>query len=162
MHIEADHLLVAVVMGVGATLLMDGWNLFLKRAFGLASLNYCMLGRWLRHMPTVFRHDSIGSAAPRSRECATGWLAHYSIGITLALGFVLLVSGDWLARPTLWPALLYGIATVSFPFLVMQPALGLGVASAKTAKPLQARVKSLGTHTVYGLGLFLWAVALHA
>ena len=38
-------------MGIGATLLMDFWNLFLKRAFSIASLNYCLLGRWLRHMP---------------------------------------------------------------------------------------------------------------
>ena len=30
---------------------MDLWNLFLKRTFSIPSLNYCLLGRWLRHMP---------------------------------------------------------------------------------------------------------------
>ena len=46
-----------------------------------------------------------------------------------ALVFVVLTSTDWLARPTLPPALLYGVATVVFPFFIMQPALGLGIAT---------------------------------
>ena len=98
-------ILTAIAVGIGATVLMDLWNLFLKRAFGLPSLNYCMLGRWVRHMPGAFRHASIAAASKKSGECVTGWLAHYSIGISLAIGFVLIVSGDWLARPTLVPAL---------------------------------------------------------
>ena len=99
MRFEADQLLVVAGMGIGATLLMDAWNLLLKRAFGMPSLNYCMLGRWLRHMPARFRHESIGAAAAKSHECSTGWVAHYSIGIALALGFVLIVSGGgWRSR----------------------------------------------------------------
>ncbi len=65
-----------------------------------------------------------------------------------------------MARPTLWPALLYGIATVVFPFFVMQPALGLGVAGSRTPNPLQARAKSLATHTVFGGGLYVCALLL--
>ena len=153
-------ILTAIAVGIGATVLMDLWNLFLKRAFGLPSLNYCMLGRWVRHMPGAFRHANIAAASKKSGECVTGWLAHYSIGISLAIGFVLIVSGDWLARPTLVPALVYGVGTIVFPFLVLQPALGLGVASSKTAKPVQARLKSLATHVVYGVGLYGCALAL--
>jgi hypothetical protein len=33
----------------------------------------------------------------------------------------------------------------------------LGVASSKAPKPAQARLESLATHTVFGLGLFLAA-----
>jgi hypothetical protein len=44
----------------------------------------------------------------------------------------------------------------------MQPALGLGVASSKTPNPQQARLKSLATHTVFGIGLYLAAVAVRA
>ena len=160
MTIEMPDILTAIAVGIGATVLMDLWNLFLKRAFGLPSLNYCMLGRWVRHMPGAFRHVSIAAASKKSGECVTGWLAHYSIGISLAIGFVLIVSGDWLARPTLVPALVYGVGTIVFPFLVLQPALGLGVASSKTAKPVQARLKSLATHVVYGVGLYGCALAL--
>ena len=54
-------------------------------------------------------------------------------------------------------AVAYGVATVVFPFFVLQPALGLGVASAATRNPAQARLKSLATHTVYGVGLYAWA-----
>jgi hypothetical protein len=152
-------LLPMVAVGLAATLGMDLWNLFLKRAFGLRPLDYCLLGRWLAHMPRgTFRHASIASAAPMPSECLLGWVAHYSIGVSLALGLALLFP-DWTTHPTLAPALGYGVATVGMPLFVMQPALGLGIASSKTPHPAQARLKSLGTHTVFGLGLYLAGLA---
>lgn len=162
MQLEASHIVSGIAIGIGATLLMDSWNLFLKKAFTIPSLNYCMLGRWVRHMPSAFRHVSIGAAAQKSGECVVGWMAHYSIGISLAVGFVLLSRGGWLDDPSLLPAVLYGVATIVFPFLVMQPSLGLGVASSKAPRPAQARLKSLGTHTIYGIGLYVGGVILHA
>jgi hypothetical protein len=156
MTIEPKYALGAIAIGIGATLLMDLWNLFLRRAFGIPSLNYCLLGRWLRHIPTgTFRHVNISTAPQKSSECAVGWIAHYSIGVAFGLVFVALTSGDWLLRPTLLPALLYGIATVVFPFFILQPSLGLGVAASRTPKPMHARMKSLATHTVFGIGLYL-------
>ncbi len=74
--------------------------------------------------------------------------------------FVLLVSGTWLERPTLWPALGFGIVTTLVPFLIMQPSFGLGFAAAKTPNPNQVRLKSLMTHTVFGVGLYIWAFLL--
>jgi hypothetical protein len=53
----------AIVIGVGATLLMDLWNLFLKRTFNIPSLNYCLLGRWVSYLLSgTFRHASIAAA----------------------------------------------------------------------------------------------------
>jgi DUF2938 family protein len=156
MSLELESVLGAVAVGLGATLVMDLWNLFLKRAFGIPSLDYCLLGRWLRHMPEgTFRHASIAAAAPKPFECKVGWTAHYSIGVVFALALVVLTSGAWLARPTLLPALLLGLATVVFPFFVLQPSLGLGIAASKSPKRAQARLKSLATHTVFGVGLYL-------
>ena len=153
----------AIAVGLGATLAMDLWNLFLRRAFGIPSLDYCLLGRWLRHLPAgTLRHSSIRAAAPKPFECAAGWIGHYSIGVGLAVGFVALASAGWLDRPTLPPALLYGLVTVVFPFFVLQPALGFGVASAKAPDPSRARLKSLATHAVFGVGLYLAAAALGA
>lgn len=80
--------------------------------------------------------------------------------LVLALVFVVLASGDWLARPTLLPALLYGIGTVVFPFFVMQPSFGLGMAASRTPNPTQARLKSLVTHTVFGFGLYVCALGV--
>jgi hypothetical protein len=163
MSIEAEYILGAIAVGLGATLLMDLWNLFLKRTFGIPSLSYCVLGRWLRHMPTgTLRHASITAAAQKSHECTVGWIAHYSIGVGLALGLVALTSGEWLARPTWLPALVYGLATVVFPFFIMQPSFGLGIAASRTAKPSLARLKSLVTHTVFGIGLYLCALGVNA
>jgi hypothetical protein len=161
MSIEASYIPRAIAIGIGATLIMDLWNLFLKRAFSIPSLNYCLLGRWVSHMPAgTFRHASIAAAPPKPFECAVGWIAHYTIGITLALVLVILTSGEWLARPTLLVALLYGIGTVVFPFFVLQPSLGLGIASSKAPKPMQARLKSLVTHTVFGFGLYVCALGV--
>ena len=161
MSIEARYVLSAIAIGLGATVVMDLWNLFLKRSFSVPSLNYCLLGRWLRHMPGgTFRHASITAAPRKPFECAVGWVAHYSIGVAFALVFVVLTSGDWLAQPTLLLALLYGIGTVVFPFFIMQPSLGLGIAASRTPKPMQARLKSLATHTVFGVGLYLCALGV--
>lgn len=160
MNMEADQILGAMAVGIGATLVMDLWNLFLKRAFGIPSLNFCWLGRWLLHMPGgTFRHASIAAAPRKPFECAAGLIAHYTIGVVFALVFVV-ASGEWLARPTLLPALLYGIGTVVFPLFLMQPAFGLGIAAAKTPNPTQARLKSLATHTVFGVGLYVCALGV--
>ena len=142
-----------------ATLFMDLWNLFLKRAFGIPSLNYCLLGRWIRHIPSgTVRHASIGAAASKRHECPVGWIAHYSIGIVFAIGFVVLVSPRWLAPPSFPMPLLFGIATVVFPFFILQPSLGFGVAGSRTPNPMHARMKSLATHTMFGVGLYLCAL----
>ena len=154
------YILGAALIGLGATLLIDLWALFLRRGFGVPSLSYCLLGRWVLHMPGTFIHRSIAAAQPRRHECAAGWAAHYLIGIVFALMFVLLVSERWLERPTLLPAVAFGIVTTLVPYLVMQPSLGLGIAASKTPKPNQARLKSLATHAVFGAGLYLWALPL--
>jgi hypothetical protein len=151
----------AAAIGIGATLLLDLWNLFLKRAFQVPSLSYCLLGRWFRHLlEGTVRHASISAAPRKPMECAVGWIAHYTIGIVFALVFVALASGDWLARPTALPAVLFGLATVVFPFFVMQPSFGLGIAGSRTPNPVHARLKSLATHLVFGVGLYLCAAGM--
>jgi hypothetical protein len=158
MTTQVRYLAAAFAIGVGATFLVDLWNALLKRAFGIRSLDFCLLGRWIRHMPNgTFRHVSITDAPQKSFECAVGLIAHYTIGAVLTLAFVAFVSTDFLARPSFLSALLYGIATVVFPLFIMQPLFGLGIASSKTPNPTQARLKSLMTHTVFGIGLWVCA-----
>jgi hypothetical protein len=135
----------------------------LSRAFRMPAANYCLVGRWFRHMPEGrFSHPSIASAAPKRFECAVGWVAHYLIGAIYALMLVALVSEDWLAQPTLLPAVLFGIGTVLMPFLLMQPAFGLGIAASRAPDPAQARLRSLMAHTVFGLGLYVCAIGLRS
>lgn len=152
---------VIICIGVVATLLTDLWNLLLKHGFNIQSLNFCFLGRWILYIPNgTFRHNSIKIATPKPFECVIGWIAHYSIGIVLTLLFIILAPGDWINQPTLLPALLYGICTVIFPLFILQPSLGLGMASSKTPNPTLARIKSIVTHIIFGVGLWLSAFAL--
>ena len=154
-------LMSAILIGLGATLTTDLWALFLKHALKIAAPNYCLVGRWLRYMPEgIFKHSNISSAPSKSAECVVGWIAHYMIGITFAATFLSFTGMDWLQHLTLAPALIFGIITVSAPFFIMQPAFGLGVAASKTAKPLQARIRSLMNHAVFGFGLYLFGLAV--
>lgn len=155
MEIPLSTLAAALLLGIAATATMDLWNLFLLRAFALPSLDYCLLGRWLLHMPDgTFRHAAIAKASAKPHECVIGRVAHYAIGVGLAIAFVALSGGAALDQPRILPALAFGVVTVAFPFFVMQPCLGFGVASAKAPRPAQARWKSLASHTAFGLGLY--------
>jgi Protein of unknown function (DUF2938) len=144
-----------VAIGLGATAMMDLWAQFLWRGFRVPSLDYALLGRWIGHSARGrFMHESIGKAAPVRYERIIGWTAHYTIGVAFA-ALLLGISGpEWLDRPTLVPALTVSSATLIAPFFVMQPAMGAGIAASKTPRPNAARLRSVITHTVYGLGLY--------
>ena len=155
-------LISAILIGLGATLTTDLWALFLKHAFKITAPNYCLVGRWLRYMPEgIFKHSNIASTPPKSTECTIGWIAHYIIGITFAIIFVTFVGDDWLQHPTPIPAIVFGVVMVLMPFFIMQPSFGLGVAASKTSNPTQARLRSLMNHTVFGLGLYLFALLVN-
>jgi len=101
-----------------------------------------------------FRHESIAAASPVRHERLIGWAAHYLIGIIFA-GVLLLACGiAWIDAPTIGPALLVGLGTVAAPFLLMQPGMGAGIAASRTPRPTAARVQSLITHAVFGVGLY--------
>ncbi|RZJ03252.1 MAG: DUF2938 family protein, partial [Haliea sp.] len=51
-----------------------------------------------------------------------------------------------------------GLLTVAAPWLLMQPAMGAGIASCRTPAPMKNRIRSLVNHAVFGLGLYLAAV----
>jgi len=77
----------------------------------------------------TFRHINIVTTPQKSAECIVGWIAHYMIGTTFAIAFVVLVGSSWLQHPTLIPAIIFGVATVLASFFIMQPLMGLGYAA---------------------------------
>ncbi|AXE33535.1 DUF2938 domain-containing protein [Chromobacterium phragmitis] len=163
MNLNWQLLIYAVPLGTGATLAMDLWALLLKKACGIPSLDYAMVGRWLGHLPRGrFRHAGIGRAEPIAGEKALGWFAHYLTGIAFAAALLALQGHAWLARPTLAPALIFGLASVAAPFLILQPGMGAGLAARNTPNPGGARLRSLSAHASFGLGLYLaaWPLAL--
>ena len=156
-----DHLIYALPIGAGATAVMDLWAIARRRLFSSALPDYGLVGRWLAHMTRGrFRHASIKSTPSVRGERAIGWIAHYLIGIAFAALLLALFGTQWLARPTLTPALIVGVGTVALPFLVMQPGMGAGIAASRTPRPAAARLQSLVTHGVFGLGLYVsgWIV----
>ena len=152
----------AILIGLGATLTTDLWALFLKHVFKITAPNYCLVGRWLRYMPEgTFKHSNIASAPQKSAECTVGWIAHYMIGVTFAVAFLVLVGNNWLQHPMLVPAILFGVVTVLAPFFIMQPAFGLGFAASKTPNPAQARLRSLMNHASFGISLYLFGLLVN-
>jgi len=150
-----------VLIGLRAAALMDGWSLVLRRGFGVTTLDYALLGRWIGHLAHgQVTHRRIGSGEPVRGERALGWAAHYAIGIVFAFVLLAIVGPSWLQSPTLLPALVVGLATILAPWLVMQPGMGAGIAGSRTPAPGATRLRNLGTHTVYGVGLYLSALAL--
>lgn len=155
--------LCMLILGVGATVLMDLWGLCREKLLGLASPDYGLVGRWLAGFARGrFRHESIARSPPVPAERLVGWSAHYLIGIAFAAVLLSTVGPQWIHDPTLAPALLVGILSVAAPFLIMQPGMGAGIAASRTPRPTAARLQSLLTHAVFGIGLYVAAFAARA
>lgn len=158
-----NDMLSLVFTGMGATMVMDGWGVARKPLLGVPPPDYSMVGRWIGHMAHGrFRHDRIATASPIAGERVLGWSIHYLTGVAFAAALIWIVGFDWLRHPTLAPALAFGIVTVVAPFLLMQPGMGAGVAASRTPHPGSARLQSLITHAVFGLGLWAAGWASHS
>ena len=153
-----DTVQYTLLIGTGATAVMDLWAIARRQVFGNPLPNYGLVGRWLGHMPRGrFRHASIAASPPVGGERLIGWTAHYLTGMVFAAILLGIGGVDWMHQPALGPALLVGIGTVLAPFLLMQPGMGLGIAASRTPRPGAARLQSLVTHGIFGLGLYVTA-----
>jgi len=156
-----DEAVKAVVIGIGATVVMDVWSILL-RIFKIPTLDYALVGRWAGHVCRGrFAHTSIAKSAPVQGETPLGWGIHYAVGIVFAALFVGIQGVAWMHFPTWWPAVAFGMATVVMSLFVMQPAMGAGFAASRTPTPLRNCLRSLLTHAVFGGGLYLSAALLN-
>jgi hypothetical protein len=150
-----DDLLSILLIGVGATAVMDLWGVARKPLLGIAAPDYALVGRWIAYMAQGrFRHESIAATAPVHNERILGWTVHYLIGVAFAGVLIAIWGLGWIRNPTIGPALIVGIGSVVAPFLLMQPGMGAGVAASRTRHPAAARLQSLVTHAVFGVGLY--------
>lgn len=156
-----QEILRIILIGCGATLVMDVWLMILKR-LGVQTLNFAFIGRWVGHLfHGQFVHAAIGKAQPIPNELLLGWLVHYAVGVAFAGLLIAIFGTSWAMSPTWAPAVLVGVGTVAAPFFVMQPAMGSGIAGSKTPAPLKSRIRSVANHAVFGLGLY-WSAYLIA
>jgi hypothetical protein len=157
--LSMQELVVILLVGAGATAVMDLW-LFVLSRLGIPTTDWRLVGRWIGQMPRGrFAHASIGQALPVRGEHALGWATHYAVGVAYAGALIALQGTEWARRPTFLPALVFGLVTVGMPLFVMQPAMGSGFAASKTATPFKACLRSLANHGVFGMGLYVAAVA---
>lgn len=155
--------LVVALLGTGATAATDLWGFVRQRLLGVPAPDFALVGRWIGHMwQGRFRHAAIVRSAPVRGEAMLGWCFHYLTGIAFAALLVLIAGRGWVQAPTPGPAMLVGLSTVTAPFLLMQPAMGGGLAASRSARPWAARSQSLLLHAAFGAGLYLAALALRA
>jgi hypothetical protein len=148
----------AAPVGIGATAFLDLWALARHRLNRVPLPDYGLVGRWFAYMPRGrFRHEAISRSPPIRGEAVIGWTAHYAIGVAFAALLLAACGLEWLARPTPAPALIVGIGTAAAPFLLMQPGMGAGFFASRTPNPRAARIRSLVTHVVFGVGLYVAA-----
>jgi len=149
-----DLVAMGVVAGVLGTLAMDSLNLLFARTGMLSKIDVGMIGRmsagWARGS---FRYGHPSEMKPVANEMLYGYVTHYTIGVSLALPFVLgwdlLVGGP--ASP-IW-ALAYGVATTVASYFFVYPSMGLGVFGRRSPEGIRAPLSSLANHLFYGVGL---------
>ena len=155
-----DLVVTGVVAGVLGTLAMDSLNLLFARIGVLSKIDVGMIGRmsagWARGR---FRYRRPGEMEQVANERLYGYATHYTIGVGLAVPFVLgwdlLVGGP--ASPV-W-ALAYGVATTAASYFFVYPSMGLGVFGRRSPEGIRAPLSSLANHLFYGVGIAV-AVAL--
>lgn len=157
-----NHLIVTISIGIGATAVTDLWAIVRKPLFGVPPPNFGLVGRWIAHMTHGrFYHESIAAASAVRGEHIIGWTAHYVIGVAFASLLIAISGLDWVRHPTIGPALAVGLGTVVAPFLLMQPGMGAGIAASRTPHPASARLQSVITHLIFGLGLYATGWVVH-
>jgi len=154
MNTIIDVLIDAVLLGFTATIIFDVWIL-LQKSFGLPTLNFAYLGRWVANFKDKkFKHTAIKSVPKVKFERLIGIVAHYLIGAFIAALLLAMNGTPWLQNPDIYSAIIVGIATVVFPLFIMQPAMGAGMAFRNTPNPVKNSLKSTLNHMVFGLCLY--------
>ena len=155
-----DLVVTGVVAGVLGTLVMDFLNHLFSRTGVLLKIDMRMIGRmsvgWVHGR---FRYSSPSEMEQVANEKLCGYITHYTIGVGLAITYViswdLLVGGP--ASPV-W-ALVYGVATTVASYFFVFPSMGLGVCGRRSPDGIRSPLSSLANHLFFGVGMAV-AVAL--
>jgi uncharacterized membrane protein YeaQ/YmgE (transglycosylase-associated protein family) len=149
-----DIAVTGIVAGVLGTLAMDSLNLLFARTGMLSKIDVGMIGRmvvgWAHGR---FRYGHPGEMQQVANETLYGYIAHYMIGVGLAvpyvLGWDLVVGGP--ASPA-W-SVVYGVATTAASYFFVYPSMGLGLFGRRSPEGVRAVCSPLANHLFYGVGL---------
>lgn len=152
-----------ILIGIGATIVMDLWALLLAAMPGQAHPNWGLVGRWFWHLRhgRIF-HDDISTSAPYEHEVALGWIGHYAVGVLYGVIFAIYGGAEWFSDPVFFPVWIFGIMTVSAGWFLLQPGLGIGWAASKLPNARNVRLLNLIAHTFFALGMYGTALLLQS
>jgi len=149
-----DLILTGVIAGLLGTLVMDSLNYLVARMRLVSRIDVAAIGRmaagWARER---FYYASPDEMQQVRNEVPIGLMTHYTIGVVLAvpyvLGWTFFVGGS----PSPVSALVYGIATTVASWFFVYPSMGLGAFGRLSPEAMKAPLSSLANHVFYGLGL---------
>jgi hypothetical protein len=149
-----DLVIAVLVIGVIGTAVMDLGNILFARFGVISRVDLRILGRMARGWARGrFRYAGPGEMEETHNEAILGFLTHYSIGVGLAipylLGWELIVGGS--ASPAY--AVIYGVGTTVASWFLVYPSMGLGVLGLKSPEGWKPAFSSLSNHLFYGIGL---------
>jgi hypothetical protein len=153
----------AVLMGTFATLLMDFLaGILAKRKLIYSFISSEAIGRWFLY---IFKgkllHQDINETPKLKDEKLWCIISHYLIGIALAGVYLVLDSNIAFINDQIWMSLVFGIATVCFPWFWLLPSIGIGIMASNSPNRSQIIKTNLLNHTNFGLGLLLWILLFH-
>jgi hypothetical protein len=144
-----------VLMGILATAGQDLCAAVLSRVFRLPTGDLALVGRWLGHLPKgVLNHHSISESAVIPHERLVGWLAHYLLGIAFGVTYLSIILFLLHRDPTIASAVIFGLASLIMPWLIVQPSMGAGLFASRAPKPGLARSVTLTLHVAFGVSLY--------
>jgi hypothetical protein len=118
------------------------------------------MGRWVAGLlQGRLRHANIEQATPVGRELGIALLTHYGVGCAFAASYLYAAARLGVLPTDAVPAVLFGLATSVFPWLLMFPAMGFGFLGARGPIGTQLFLSSLMSHTAFGIGICLGARA---
>ncbi len=153
-----DLIVTGVVAGLLGTLVMDSLNHLFATTGLLSKIDIGMIGRMAKgwtHGYFLYHHP--GELEQVTNEMLYGYITHYTIGVGLAVAFV--IGWDFLVGGPVSPvlALAYGIATTAASYFFVFPSMGMGVFGMRSPEGIRSPLSSLANHLFYGVGM---AVAL--
>ena len=118
----------AVLMGIFATYFMDFLaGILAKRNLIYPFISPEAIGRWFLY---IFKgkliHKDINKTPVLKNEKLWCLISHYLIVVVLSGVYLVLGSNLAIVRDHLWMPLLFGIATVFFPWFWLLPSIGIG------------------------------------
>jgi len=151
----------SVLLGILATITMDVLRFTALKLGLIAFLPPRLTGRWFASVARgQFLHSDIAQTPPINHEMAFAAPAHYAIGITLALVYLLATSALGLGARNLVAALAFALCTSLLPWLLMFPAMGYGWFGTHGPPGKRLFLSSIVTHCFYGVGLWFAASIL--